>query len=251
MNTEARLWKSWDETKSDNAVEDLINHYLPLVTYHVQRVSNGLPVSVTKDELKSHALEGLLDAIHKFDSSRALKFDTYASFRIRGAMIDGLRREDPLPRTIREKIKKMDQVTEKLEQERGRSVDFFEVAQLMDLSEKEISLLKYEQLMSTNLSFDDMINGSKDQSYASQIQDPMTRNPEDKLVAEDTRKELAERILCLSENEQLVIQLSYYEELTLTEIGRVLSLSTSRISQIHARAIDKLKQGLVKKEFVR
>ncbi len=145
----------------------------------------------------------------------------------------------------------MDQVTEKLEQERGRSVDFFEVAQLMDLSEKEISLLKYEQLMSTNLSFDDMINGSKDQSYASQIQDPMTRNPEDKLVAEDTRKELAERILCLSENEQLVIQLSYYEELTLTEIGRVLSLSTSRISQIHARAIDKLKQGLVKKEFVR
>lgn len=251
MDIEADLWKCWNETKSDLAAEKLIQHYMPLVTYHVQRISNGLPISITKDEMKSHALEGLLDAITKFDSSRALKFDTYASFRIRGAMIDGLRKEDRLPRTIREKIKKMEQVTESLEQLKGRAIGIEELANAMDMPEKDIATLKYEQYSSHNLSIDDVMSGSDEQQYAYQFQDLAAKAPESKLLEADTKEELAIAIRKLSENEQLVVQLSYYEELTLTEIGRVLDLSTSRISQIHARAINKLRQALLKKEFVR
>ncbi|XOQ16441.1 MAG: FliA/WhiG family RNA polymerase sigma factor [Shouchella clausii] len=254
MANAAELWKQWDDEHSEVAAEALIEHYMPLVAYHVQRISNGLPSSISKDELKSHALSGLLDAIAKFDSKRALKFDTYASFRIRGAIIDGLRKEDRLPRTIRDKVKKLEQITEQLEQEKGRSVLPGEVAAAMGLPEKEVEALKREQFTSHTLSLDDVMhmNDHLDPSaVAYQFEDEQAIMPDDKLVEEDTRKELAEMIKELGRNEQLVIQLSYYEELSLTEIGRILNLSTSRISQIHARAIAKLRKGLQKKEFVR
>lgn len=251
MKSEAELWTLWIETKSSAAIEALIQHYLPLVQFHVQRVSKTLPISVTKDELQSHALEGLFDAIQKFDANRDLKFDTYASFRIRGAMIDGLRKEDRLPRTVREKIKRMDTVVEQLEQSQGRSVAPSEIAREMNVTEKEVSYLKFEQLNSTTLSFDDVLSTSNDVSYHVQVRDERMEQPGEALIHSDTKRELIERIKALNENEQLVIQLSYFEELSLTDIGKVLDLSTSRISQIHAKAIKKLKQGFAEKAFVR
>lgn len=251
MKSEAELWALWHESKSSEAIEALIHYYLPLVQFHVQRVSKTLPATVTKDELKSHALEGLFDAIQRFDPSRDLKFDTYASFRIRGAMIDGLRKEDRLPRTIREKIKRMDQIVEQLEQAQGRSVHEAEIAAEMKLSSKEISSIRYDQFISMNVSFDELVSSTGDGVYQTQVKDEQMEQPGERLIQTDTKNELIERLKALNENEQLVIQLSYFEELSLTDIGRVLNLSTSRISQIHAKAIKKLKQGFVERVFVR
>ncbi|WP_059104590.1 FliA/WhiG family RNA polymerase sigma factor [Shouchella shacheensis] len=247
--TEATLWAEWERTKSESASEALILNYMPLVHYHVQRISVGLPPSVDKEELLSNALGGLTDALAKFDSTRELKFDTYASFRIRGAIMDGLRKEDRVSRSMRDKMKKMDQTIAYLEQQKGRSVSSQEVAAALEMEEKEVWQINHEQLASQLVSLDEVSKGSEQQNvYTYSLEDTSALLPDARLIEEDTKKELAEVIAGLGKNEQLVIQLCYYEELTLTEIGHILDLSTSRISQIHARAIFKLKQKLLRKE---
>lgn len=239
-------WQRWIETRDSQAGDSLMRMYLPLVNYHVQRISVGLPKSVSKDDLLSLGMLGLYDALEKFDPTRDLKFDTYASFRIRGAIIDGLRKEDWLPRSSREKAKKIDSVIEKLEQKHMRTVTPKEIAEELGLTEEEVQQSVTEGFFANVLSIDE---GPRDQDESQEtakftIKDEKTPTPEEKLLKDELVEQLASVIEQLNDNEQLVVSLFYKEELTLTEIGNVMGLSTSRISQIHSKALFKMKKIL-------
>lgn len=237
------IWNKWIEERDNDACDELIRIYLPLVDYHVQRISVGLPRNINKEELKSHGIIGLYDALKKFDPNRDLKFDTYASFRIRGSIIDGLRQEDWLPRSLRERSKKVEGTIEKLEQAYGRYVTAKEVADELQLTEDEVLQVVSESFVANILSIDDKTNETdRDETFKNTIKDKTALTPEEQLIKAATHRELEEVIKSLNEKEQLVISLFYFEELTLTEIGHIMALSTSRISQIHSKALFRLKQ---------
>lgn len=242
-----QYWTKWKNEKDEEAANNLIKTYMPLVNYHVSRISVGLPKNINKDELISHGLIGLYDAIEKFDHHRDLKFDTYASFRIRGAIFDGLRKEDWIPRSLREKIKKIDHVIEDLQQNYMRHVTIDEVAEVINMSPDEVADTLSQGFLSNLLSMDIEIEEGDDPEYFKNIiEDKKIQKPEDALVKEEIQNELAEKIHYLNKQEQLVISLFYFDELTLTEIGQVLELTTSRISQIHSKALFKLRKSMYK-----
>ncbi|NEU29350.1 FliA/WhiG family RNA polymerase sigma factor [bacterium LRH843] len=244
---ENKLWDKWLHDRCPDACDELIRRYMPLISYHVKRISVGLPRTVQKDDLISHGLVGLFDAIEKFNPERDLKFDTYASFRVRGAIIDGLRKEDWLPRSMREKIKRIESTTEMLEQRHKRYVTSEEVAKELEMKSDEVERIMAEQFIANVLSIDEEAKESDHQeTYAKSIEDKRSMTPEEHLLEHATKKELALLIRTLNEKEQLVISLFYYEEMTLTEIGQILNLSTSRISQIHSKTIFKLRQAIKK-----
>lgn len=245
MTDEQIYWENWVRHRDPHAGNLLVKKYMPLVNYHVQRISVSLPKSISRDDLQSLGMVGLYDALEKFDPERELKFDTYASFRIRGAILDGLRKEDWLPRSTRDKAKKIESAIEKLEQRYMRNVTTAEIAAELNMSEDEVVSTMNEHFFANVLSIDEhpLEHDDKDgQSYV--LKDEKAENPEEKIVKEEMLLELAELISQLNEKEQLVLSLFYKEELTLTEIGRVMGLSTSRISQIHSRALYKLRQAM-------
>ncbi|HAL01067.1 FliA/WhiG family RNA polymerase sigma factor [Exiguobacterium sp.] len=240
-----QLWDRWLTTR-DIAVADLLLHnYEPLVQYHVQRLSATLPKSVDRDELKSLGMMGLYDALQKFDQNHNNKFDTYAAFRIRGAILDGLRKIDWLPRSLREKAKRVEAAVEILEQSLQRTPTIEEVSSIVNMTPDEVKGALAESYFANVLSIDEAVT-LQDEGKAMTVSylDPDTATPEDMLLMRELIAKLAEEVEGLSEKEQLVISLFYYEELTLTEIGEVLGLSTSRISQIHSKALRKLKNAL-------
>ncbi|MHA6258733.1 FliA/WhiG family RNA polymerase sigma factor [Sporosarcina sp. CAU 1771] len=242
---EVECWEKWIENRDPDAGDLLVQMYTPLVTYHVQRIGSGLPRNVSRDDIMSLGLQGLFDALIKFDTSRDLKFDTYASFRIRGTIIDGLRKEDWLPRTSREKSKKLIIEIEKLEQSLMRHVTPEEIAEHMELSVEEIYQTMNEHYFSSVLSIDEKLQDDEDEGQTTfVIKDEKSEMPEEKVVMDELIRDLIDKIENLNKNEQIVLNLFYTEELTLTEIGEILSLSTSRISQIHSKALFKLKELL-------
>lgn len=246
-SNEGQIWQRWIDTKDPQAGDSLIRLYMPLVNYHVQRITVGLPKSVNRDDVKSYGLMGLYDALEKFDYTRDLKFDTYASFRIRGAIIDGLRKEDWLPRSMREKNKKIDAAIDRLEQRFMRNATIEEIAKEVEMTEEEVNHVITEGFFANILSIDEGTKDSDEKEGLSfTIRDKKTLTPEEHMVKEELYQVLAKTIEGLNEKEQLVISLFYQEELTLTEIGQVLGLSTSRISQIHSKALLKLRGSLGK-----
>ncbi|MGE7621807.1 FliA/WhiG family RNA polymerase sigma factor [Viridibacillus sp. NPDC096237] len=245
VNEEQKLWSSWTAERDPRAGDLLIRKYIPLVSYHVQRISTGLPKNVSRDELTSLGMMGLFDALNKFDPTRDLKFDTYASFRVRGAIIDGLRKEDWLPRSAREKAKKLDAQIESLEQRLMRHVTPEEIAVTLDVPVDDIYQTMQEHFISNVLSMDEQSQEQDEQEGKSfVIRDDSVRTPEQEVVKMELLGDLADNILKLNEKEQLVLSLFYTEEMTLTEIGEMLELSTSRISQIHSKALFKLRNLL-------
>jgi RNA polymerase sigma factor for flagellar operon FliA len=243
------LWERWKREKHPDDGDALVARYLPLVTFYSRRIASTLPKAVSREEVTSFGLSGLYDALLKFEPSRDLKFDTYASFRIRGAILDGLRKADWLPRTAREKSKKIEAAVSMLEQRYLRAVTAEEVAEELGITMDEVHDTMAEHFFSNVLSMDEQVN-ELDQSDGPgfALKDDRTISPEEELVKQEQIHELAVQIEKLSEKEQLVIALFYKEELTLTEIGEILGLSTSRISQIHSKALFKLKQQLVKEK---
>ncbi|SFP08244.1 FliA/WhiG family RNA polymerase sigma factor [Salibacterium halotolerans] len=242
-------WDRWLYKEDETAADKLVEAYMPLVKYHVQRIGSGLPRNVSKEELISHGMSGLYDAMKKFDVSRNLKFDTYASFRIRGAIIDGLRQEDWMPRSLRDKSKRIEETMEELEQRHGRYVSEDEVGHVLDMNGEEVRKVVTETFFSNMLSIDEETpEGEREETYRASIEDTSSPSPEDILVQSVSVSELAEVMEQLSEKEKTVVGLFYQEELTLTDIGEIMGLSTSRISQIHSKALFRLKQALLKKE---
>ncbi len=244
LDNEQKLWDSWINSRDPHAGDLLLKKYKPLVSFHVQRIGAGVPKNVSRDDLMSLGMMGLFDALNKFDINRDLKFDTYASFRVRGAIIDGLRKEDWLPRSAREKAKKMEAQIEKLEQKLMRHVTPEELAEYMNLPIEEVYQTVQEHFFSNVLSINEQQDQEEAEGKAFVIRDDNTKTPEQEAVFSELISDLEENIKKLNAKEQLVLSLFYTEEMTLTEIGELLELSTSRISQIHSKALLKLRKLL-------
>ena len=246
LTEEDACWKLWLNDRDPDAGDRLVRKYTPLVNYHVQRIGSGLPRNVSRDEIMSLGLQGLFDALTKFDPGRDLKFDTYASFRIRGSIIDGLRKEDWLPRSSREKTKKLEEEISKLEQKLLRHATPEEIAQHLGITVEEVYQTVHEHYFSNVLSMDERMNDDEEEGQKSFIiKDDHERTPEQQIVMGELVGDLAMKIKELNHNEQLVLNLFYTDEMTLTEIGEILNLSTSRISQIHSKALFKLRKLLL------
>ncbi|WP_138414793.1 FliA/WhiG family RNA polymerase sigma factor [Aquibacillus sediminis] len=242
-----QLWETWMKDKNNNdTANQLIECYLYLVNYHVERIAVHLPNSVSKDDLKSLGLFGLYDALYKFDTSRDLKFDTYASFRIRGAIMDGLRKEDWLPRSIRDKAKSIERMSHKLEQQLQREPTSKEIATELQMSPNDVEEIIKDTLCANLMSMEEKPSDHHDykEGIGYLIPNDEKKNPENLVTNQEDIVELEEAIQTLNANEQLVLSLFYKEELSLTEIGHVLELTTSRISQIHKQALFKLRTRL-------
>src|SRR5690606_1242754 len=240
---EQLIWEKWVSARDAEAGNLLVKKYMPLVSYHVHRISVGLPSNVSRDDIHSLGMIGLYDALEKFDPSRDLKFDTYASFRIRGAIIDGLRKEDWLPRSAREKSKKVEAAIEKLEQNLMRNATIPEIATEVGMSEEEVYQTINEGFFANVLSMNEYQHdeeGSDKSAFS--IKDDTTLTPEEHVVKKELLNQLIHVIQQLNEKEQLIISLFYKEELTLTEIGQFMGLSTCRISQIHSKPLFKIKE---------
>lgn len=248
-----QLWNSWINEQSEQAANELLEHYMYLVHFHVERVASYIPGSFDKNDLKSLGLMGLFDALNKFDPKRNLKFDTYATIRIRGSIMDGLRKEDWLPRSLREQAKKIEQVSQQLEQKLNRTPTSSDIAKELNMEKEEVESIVTDTLFANVMSIDTTYTTNdmeETTDLGSTIEDEEAINPDEHVELEELKEELVEGIKSLTKNEQIVISLFYQEELTLTEIGQVLDLTTSRISQIHKRAIFKLKDILTKMKVI-
>ncbi|OXM84693.1 FliA/WhiG family RNA polymerase sigma factor [Paenibacillus rigui] len=238
------VWKQWKEEGLIPAKQSLIETYLPLVDYVSNRLSIGLPKNVAKEDLASFGIMGLIDAIEKFDYQRGLQFETYASWRIRGAIIDGLRQGDWVPRSIREKSKKIEEAYQKLEQQYLRSVTDTEISAYLQVSESEFQQMVQEIAITTVCSIDDPIREEDSETRLSLLIDEKAKNPEYKVNEFYLKETLAKAIERLTEKERTVVSLFYFEELSLSEIAEVMALSPSRISQLHSKAILRLRGSL-------
>lgn len=235
------LWKQWKEQGWVPAKQSLIESYLPLVDYVSGRMAIGLPKSVSKEDLSSFGVMGLIDAVEKFDYSRGLQFETYASWRIRGSIIDGLRQGDWVPRSVREKAKKVEDAYQKLEQQYLRSVTDAEISNYLQISEQDFQQMLQDISITTVCSIDDPIREEDSETRLSLLVDEKAKNPEFQVNEFYLKESLAKAIERLTEKERTVVSLFYFEELSLSEIAEVMCLSPSRISQLHSKAILRLK----------
>jgi RNA polymerase sigma factor for flagellar operon FliA len=243
-NDTGSLWKRWKEEGDTEAKNRLIEHYLGLVDYVTGRLAIGLPRNVSKDDLTSYGIMGLIDAVEKFDLERALQFETYASWRIRGSIIDGLRQADWVPRSVREKARKIEDAYQRLEQEHLRSVTDREISHYLQVSEQEFQTMLQEVSVASICSLEDPIREEESEARLTLLVDERAKNPEDSVRELFLTDSLAKAIERLTVKERTVISLFYYEELSLSEIAAVMSLSPSRISQLHSKAILRLRGNL-------
>ncbi|RJE86777.1 FliA/WhiG family RNA polymerase sigma factor [Paenibacillus sp. 1011MAR3C5] len=244
--TNIQMWQAWKEHGDLEAKKALIETYLPLVEYVTNRMAIGLPKNVIKDDLASNGVMGLIDAIEKFDYLRGLQFETYASWRIRGAIIDGLRQGDWVPRSVREKAKRVEEAYQHLEQQYMRSVTDLEVSSYLQVTEKEFTNMLQDISVATICSLEDPIREEESETRMSLLIDDKAKNPDYKVHEFYLKESLVKGIERLTEKERTVVSLFYYEELSLSEIAEVMSLSPSRISQLHSKAILRLRGALAK-----
>ena len=248
---EAALRAMWEEFKSDAdpAVrERLIMHYSPLVKYVAGRVGVGLPPNIEQADLVSYGIFGLIDAIEKFDIERAIKFETYAISRIRGAIIDELRAIDWIPRSVRSKAREVERTYASLEGELHRTPTEVEVAERMGIALSDLHHI-FSQVSYVNVvALDELLSVSGEKgdklSLVDTLEDTKAEDPVQSFEKEETKFLLSRAINQLPEREKIVVTLYYYEGLTLAEIGRVLGVTESRICQMHTKAVLQLRGKL-------
>jgi RNA polymerase sigma factor for flagellar operon FliA len=241
----ADLWRRFKEESAQDARDQLILQYSPLVKYVASRVATSLPASVEQADLVSYGMFGLMDALEKFDRSRAIKFETYAIPRIKGAIIDELRSLDWVPRSVRFKARELDKAYSEVEAKLKRSPTDPEIAEHLGVSVGELHDIVTQISFVSLISVDEPLTSSEGEavSLLDTLAEPGT-DPFMGLESLETRAMLADAINGLTEREKLVITLYYYEGMTLAEIGSVLSVTESRICQIHTKAVGQLRTRL-------
>lgn len=237
-----KLWEEYSKTKSPEIREKIILEYAPLVKVVAGRLSMYLGYNVEYEDLVSYGIFGLIDAIDKFDFLKDVKFETYASLRIRGSILDQIRKMDWIPRTIRQKQKKIDAVIKEMEVRYGRTATDEEIAEGLGITGDEYLDWQSQMKITNVVSLNEFLEqGSEVSNEASNTKSTQFDSPEEVLERDELKKMLAEALELLTEKERKVIVLYYYEELTLKEISSILEVSESRISQLHTRALQKMK----------
>ncbi|MDR0963590.1 MAG: FliA/WhiG family RNA polymerase sigma factor [Clostridium sp.] len=240
-----QLLEEYAKSKKPDLREKIILEFAPLVKVVAGRMSMYLGYNVEYDDLVGYGIFGLIDAIDKFDYLKEVKFETYASLRIRGAILDQIRKMDWIPRTIRQKQKKIDAVIKDIEQNTGHSATDEEIAQGLGLSDSEYDNWLSEMKVTGLVSLNEFIDQGSDISQDTHLQiTARFETPEERIEKEELSQKLQEALSLLTEKEQKVISLYYYNDLTLKEISHVLEVSESRISQLHTKAIFKMKKSL-------
>jgi len=246
--TEEELWKMYKKTRDPKIREYFVNQYAPLVKYVAGKVAIGMPQNVEFEDLVGYGVFGLLDAIEKFDPDKDIKFKTYAVTRIRGAIYDELRSIDWVPGSIRQKAKEIERAIGKLENRLGRAATDEEIAKELGIDIKEFQTLMLKVSGTSLLSLSDVwyVGDDSDRvSVMETIESPSSMNPDTIVEREEIKKIIIEAIKELPDKEKKVLILYYYEDLTLKEIGEVLQVTESRISQLHTKAIMRLRSKLM------
>ncbi|WNM30529.1 RNA polymerase sigma factor WhiG [Streptomyces sp. Li-HN-5-11] len=240
------LWRSYKATGDDRLREQLILHYSPLVKYVAGRVSVGLPPNVEQADFVSSGVFGLIDAIEKFDIDREIKFETYAITRIRGAMIDELRALDWIPRSVRQKARNVERAYVTLEARLRRTPTEAEVAAEMGIPVDELHAVFSQLSLANVVALEELLHvgGEDGLSFMDTLEDTAADNPVEVAEDRELRRFLARAINTLPEREKTVVTLYYYEGLTLAEIGNVLGVTESRVSQIHTKSVLQLRAKL-------
>ena len=243
-----QLWRDFKDTGEQSLRERLILHYSPLVKYVAGRVGVGLPPNIEQADLVSYGIFGLIDAIEKFDLERAIKFETYAISRIRGAIIDELRSIDWIPRSVRYKAREVERAYAALEAKLHRTPTEPEVADEMGITLDELHTIFSRVSFVNVVALDELLNvgGEKGDklSLVDTLEDTKAEDPVAAFESEETKYLLAKAINHLPEREKIVVTLYYYEGLTLAEIGQVLGVTESRICQMHTKAVLQLRGRL-------
>jgi len=240
-------WRRFKESGDERAREGLIVHYSPLVKFVAGRVGVGLPRNVEQADLISYGMFGLIDAIDKFDVERNIKFETYAVNRIKGAILDELRALDWVPRSVRARAREIQRSLGELEHRLQRSPTDEELAEHMNMPTSVLQDRLGEIATLGIMALDDLLNpGERDSSTMGDLlADPAAADPSGSFEQEETRYLLVDAVNRLSDRERLVVTLYYYEGLTLAEIGKVLTVTESRVCQIHTKAVMSLRNRLM------
>ncbi|WP_127718028.1 FliA/WhiG family RNA polymerase sigma factor [Halobacteriovorax sp. HLS] len=238
--------KDYRSTVDPKVKDEIIIEYAPLIKYIAQKIASRLPSNVELDDLISCGVIGLMDAIEKFDPSRDNKFKTYAEFRIRGSILDELRAQDWVPRSVREKAKLVERAYAKIEAAEGRPATDEEMCAELGVNQDEFYDLINKAKSVSVLNIDDSASFNKGDKklIAGLMEDSKNSNPFTAVANKNSRDKIKEGIAQLPEKQRLVLSLYYYEDLNLKEIGQVLDVTESRVSQLHTQAIMKLKVKL-------
>ena len=236
------LWRRYKVDGDEKARERLVVAYSPLVKFIAGRMASGLPSHVEESDLISYGLLGLIGAIERFDTEREIKFETFAVARVKGAIIDELRSLDWVPRSVRARAREVEKAHQTLEAQLQRAPTDEEVAEKLEMTVEEFQGVLLEIANSSVLALDDLWTfadpeGGSQISVLDTIQDPAAVDPESEAQQSEVKDRLADAIESLPERERLVVALYYYENLTLREIGEVLGVTESRISQLHTKAV--------------
>ena len=235
-----RLWEDYARLRTSELREKLILEYAPLVKVVAGRLSMYLGYNVEYEDLVSYGVFGLIDAIDKFDTGKEVKFETYASLRIRGAILDQIRKLDWIPRTIRQRQRQIDTAMKDIEQKNGRPATDAEIAAYIGISENELSDWQNQAKADNMVSLNEYVEQGNDISSDKGLGGGFD-TPERVIEKSELKEMLAQALELLTEKEKKVILLYYYEDLTLKEISRILEVSESRISQLHTKALQKMK----------
>ena len=240
----ANLWQEYLRDKTNKTARDtLIVQYIYLIRYVVGRVKVTLPSTISIEDIAGYGVEGLINAIERYSPQKNTRFETYALIRIRGSILDRIRSQDFLPRSVRKKIKDIKNAQEHLKQELGRMPTTNEVANFLDMDPEKVTQILSEDTTMTSL-YDK--KGSTDDSVEiiDTIQDTNKLNPQEQAEEQNVKQELEKALRRLPERERIIMVLYYQENMTLKEIGQTINMSESRVCQLHAQAIMKLKNIL-------
>lgn len=241
----SKLWEEYKRTKDDKLREQIIVEYVPLVKLVAGRLNMYLGYTVEYDDLVSYGVFGLIDAIDKFDFDKNIKFETYASLRIRGSILDQIRKMDWIPRSVRQKQKQIEAAIVSLEKEKGVNVTDQDIADKLGITVDEYRNWEGQTNISNIASLDEFMEQGTDGSVK-EFRNTTYIEPETSVDNDEVKKMIMDALELLTEKEKKVVLLYYYEDLTLKEVAKVLDVSESRISQLHSKALEKMKKNLGK-----
>lgn len=246
MAVAEEIWREYRRTRKEDLKDELVLAHLSLVKFLAGRLAIKLPPHIDQEDLESYGVFGLIDAVEKFNPDIGASFNAYAYNRIRGAMIDEIRKLNWIPRTLWHKIQHLNETRERLQKEMGENVNDETVSSAMGITLPELNKLARQASLMSFSSLDETVNSADGElmRWGDMIHDPGSPDPLDIIEKEERKRLLEEAITGLGDKDRLVLSLYYQEGLTLKEIGRVLEVSESRVCQLHTRALNRLRARL-------